>query len=82
MMLWRGSGWSPLPSVSDKVGGRSLELCQGKFRLHFRKKIFKKRVVRHSNRLSKEMVELPSLWVFEERVDIVLRDMVSRQYWW
>ena len=54
----------------------SFKLKEGRSRLDIRKKFFMMRVVRHWNRLPREVVDAPSLEAFKVRLDGALSNLV------
>ncbi|KFP16087.1 hypothetical protein Z169_11741, partial [Egretta garzetta] len=52
------------------------KLNQGRFRLDIRKKFFTMRVVKHWNRLPREVVEAPSPATFKDRLDGALSNLI------
>ncbi|KGL83201.1 hypothetical protein N309_13071, partial [Tinamus guttatus] len=53
-----------------------LKVDQGRFRLDISKNFYTERVVKHWNRLPKEVMESLSLAVFKKHVDEALKGMV------
>ncbi|GAB0188522.1 hypothetical protein GRJ2_001317500 [Grus japonensis] len=61
---------------SDRTRGNVFKLKEGRFSLDIGKKFFTMRVVRHWNRLPRELVDAPSLEVFKARLDGALGNLV------
>ena len=60
----------------DGMRSNSFKLKEGRFRLDIRKKFFTMRVVKHWNRLPREVIDAPSLETFKVRLDGALSNLI------
>ena len=74
-MLSVKSGSSATTMYRTRANG--LKLCQGRIRLDIRKNFFSEKVVRHCNGGGGATIHGGD----KAGIDVVLRDMVSGQYW-
>ena len=56
--------------------GTGFKLEEGRFTPVIRKKFFTVKVVRHWNKLHREVVDAPSLEAFKARLDVTLSNLV------
>ena len=74
---YRQEGSQLFERVDDsRTRGKGFKLKEGRCRLDVRGKFFTERLVRYLNRLTKEVVDAPSLEAFKARLDGALGSLV------
>jgi len=73
-----GEGGAELFSLGsrDRTCLNGSKLHQGRFRLDIRKHFFTQRTVKHWNRLTREVVSVPSLSMFKRHLDNALNNLL------
>lgn len=62
--------------MSNRMQRSGLKLHEGKFRLDFRNHFFTERMVKHWNRMPREVIGSSSLEEFKRHVNVALKDIV------
>jgi len=62
---------------SDRTRGNRHKLKHKRFPLNIRKHIFSARMTEHRHRLSREVVQSPSLEIFKSHLDMVLGHLLQ-----